>query len=59
MEATGVFSKAMDRQIDESVRMKYHMKKGGILLNSGSEWRGDSVPRANFYAPGLDRRRRR
>ena len=59
MEATGVFSKAIDRQIDESVRMKYHMKKGGILLNSGSEWRGDSVPRANFYAPGLDRRRRR
>ena len=59
MEATGVFSKAMDRQIDESVRMKYHIKKGGLLLNSGSEWRGDSVLRANFCAPGLDRRRKR
>ena len=58
MEATGTFLRAMDRQLDESLRMKYSTKDTNILLNSGSEWRSDPVPRANFNAPGREGRRR-
>ena len=57
MEATGTFNKPLDRQVDESIRLKF-FDRSGILLNSGSEWRGDSIPRASFNAPGLERRKR-
>ena len=56
MTATGRFNKALDRQIDESVRMKF-FDRSGVILNSGSEWRADSIPRASFSAPGLETRR--
>ena len=26
------------------------------IMDSGSEWRADSIPRATFLAPGLDNR---
>ena len=56
MEATKSFRKALDRQVDESVRIKYFSQTDGVSLNSGSEWRADSIPRASFTAPGLARR---
>ena len=46
----------MDRQIDESIRIKD--STAHIIMNSGSEWRGDAVPRASFQAPGLPLSRR-
>ena len=57
MEATSTFRKALDRQVDESVRIKYFSRTDGVILNSGSEWRADSLPRASFTAPGLERRK--
>ena len=38
-----LFSSAMDRQIDESLRIKHSM---ATVMNSGSEWRMDPIPRA-------------
>ena len=43
MEGTALFSSAMDRQIDESLRIKHSM---ATVMNSGSEWRMDPIPRA-------------
>ena len=51
MRATKPFIKSMDRQIDESIRIKF-MSEGSeqqtIIMNSGNEWRGDPIPRAAF-----------
>ena len=55
MEALQTSQKPMDRQIDEAQRIKN--PEFDILMNSGTEWRIDSVPRARFTAPGLERRR--
>ena len=57
MEATKSFMNALERQVDESVRIK-HFDKSGVILNSGCEWRGDAIPRASFSAPGLECRRK-
>ena len=55
MEAIKTFISPLERQLNEALRIKY--SDADILMNSGSEWRLDSVPRASFTAPGLDRRR--
>ena len=55
MEAIKTFISPLERQLNEALRIKY--SDADILINSGSEWRLDSVPRASFTAPGLDRRR--
>ena len=57
MEALRTFQKPLDRQIEEALRIKN--SEFEILMNSGTEWRIDSVPRARFTAPGLERRRDR
>ena len=44
MEGTNLFSTAMDRQIDESVRIEN--SAASVVMNSGSEWRMDPIPRA-------------
>ena len=54
MEALQTFQKPLDRQIEEALRIKN--SEFEILMNSGTEWRIDSVPRARFTAPGLERR---
>ena len=41
MTATGRFNKTLDRQIDESVRMKF-FDRSGVILNSGRELRAPS-----------------
>ena len=46
MEPCGTFRTPLDRQLNESMRLKY--SSASIVLNSGSEWRGDSIPRASF-----------
>ena len=46
MEPCGTFSTPLDRQIDESMRLKY--TSASIVLNSGNEWRGDPIPWASF-----------
>ena len=56
METIKKFKSPMDRQIDEQIRIHYTSKldtgeeygEKVLLLNSGSEWRGDPVPRAVF-----------
>ena len=48
MEGTALFSSAMDRQIDESLRIK---NSTAMVMNSGSEWRMDSLPRARVERP--------
>jgi len=53
MEAIKTFISPLERQLNEALRIKY--SDADILMNSGSEWRLDSVPRASFTAPGLDR----
>ena len=50
MRVVRCFSKPLDRQIDESVRIKDSL--ADIVMNSGSEWRGDKVPRASFHPGG-------
>ena len=57
MEALRTFQKPLDRQIEEALRIKN--SEFEILMNSGTEWRIDSVPRARFTAPGLGRRQER
>ena len=39
----------MDRQIDASLRIKY--SSAAIVMNSGSEWRSDRIPRARVEQP--------
>ena len=51
MEALRTFQKPLDRQIEEALRIKN--SQFDILMNSETEWRIDSVPRARFTAPGL------
>ena len=46
MVLTGVFNTALDRQLDESMRLKF--SSASIILNSISEWRGKPIPRASF-----------
>ena len=58
MVATGTFQKPLDRQIDESIRLKFSTPSS-IIMNSGSEWRGDAIPRAAFSAPGLESKRKK
>ena len=48
MEPSGTFRTPLDRQLDESMRLKY--SSASIVLNSGSEWRGDPIPRASFVS---------
>ena len=55
MEAIRTFNTPLERQLDEALRIKN--SNANIVMNSGSEWRLDSIPRANFTAPGLERRR--
>ena len=45
MEGTALFNSPIDRQIDESLRIKY--SDADIIMNSGSEWRMDPIPRAS------------
>ena len=51
MRFVKTFSRPLDRQIDESVHDSY----ADIVMNSGSEWRGDRIPRASFLAGGINR----
>ena len=44
----------MDRQVDEAMRIKND--KVDHIMNSGSEWSSDSIPRPAFSAPGWDKR---
>jgi len=46
MRVLKVISKPLDRQIDESIRIKD--SEADFILNSGAEWRNDRVPRASF-----------
>ena len=46
---------ATERQIDESIRI--NSSTADIIMNSGSEWRADAIPRAAFQAPGLHQSR--
>ena len=57
MHVLSTVSRPLERKIDESVRMKY--SEADIILNSGSEWRGDRdrVPRASFQAGTVKRMR--
>ena len=53
MEAKGRFMSPLDRQVNESMRIRH--SEANILMNSGSEWRADRIPRAVFWAPGFER----
>ena len=46
MRVLRTFSRPLQRQIDESARIRY--SEADIIMNSGAEWRGDRVPRASF-----------
>ena len=48
MSVVKLISNPLNRQIDESLRIKD--SDADIILNSGSEWRGDRVPRASFQS---------
>ena len=49
MEGEALFTSTINRQIDESLRMKY--SGAAVVMNSGSEWRMDSLPRARVERP--------
>ena len=49
MEGTSLFSSPLDRQIDESLRIKY--SGVAVTMNSGSEWRSDPIARARVTKP--------
>ena len=51
MERTRTFNNPFSRQIDQD--------KSTIVMNSGNEWMGDSIPIARFCAPGLKSRRKK
>ena len=58
MRVIRTFSSPLERQIDESIRIKD--SEADFILNSGAEWRSDRVPRASFQtaaAGGTCRRR--
>ena len=57
MKIEKFFKKPLQRQIDESLRIKYSKDDGVLLMNSGSEWRSDAIPRAAFTAPGLSKKK--
>ena len=44
MEGEALFTSTLNRQIDESLRIKY--SEAEVVMNSGSEWRQDRIPRA-------------
>ena len=46
MRVVKQISDPLKRQIDESIRIKD--SDADNILNSGSEWRGDRIPRASF-----------
>ena len=50
------FRRPLQRQVDESMRIKN--SKDVILMNSGSEWRSDAIPRAAFTAPAIERKKK-
>ena len=41
------FHSPMDRQINESVRI--NNSEADVIMNSGSEWRSNRIPRATFH----------
>ena len=49
MEGEALFASPLDRQIDESLRIKY--SEAGMIMNSGTEWRMDRIPRARVCQP--------
>ena len=58
MRVIRTFSSPLERQIDESIRIKD--SEADFILNSGAEWRNDRIPRASFQtaaAGGTCRRR--
>ena len=55
MRVLKIITKPLDRQIDESIRIKD--SEADIILNSGSEWRADKIPRAAFQAPGIPKKK--
>jgi len=57
MEGIKSFKKPIDRQINESLRIQDSVHTVDVVMNSGSEWRADSLTRASFGAPGLVGRR--
>ena len=57
MEGIKSFKKPLDRQVNESLRIQGSAATVDIIMNSGSEWRADALPRASFGAPGLAARR--
>ena len=48
MRVLKVISKPLERQIDESIRIKD--SEADFILNSGAEWRSYGVPGASFQA---------
>ena len=50
------FKRPLQRQVDESMRIKN--SKDVILMNNGSEWRSDVLPRAAFIAPAIERKKK-
>ena len=53
MKVVKIISKPLERQIDESIRIQN--SDANIILNSGSEWWGDRVPRASFQTSRAQR----
>ena len=49
MEGEALFVSPLDRQIDESLRIKY--SEAGVIMNSRNEWRMDRIPRARVCQP--------
>ena len=52
IEPTGVFRTPLDRQLDESMRLKY--SGANIIMNSGSEWRESQSPEPHLALLYLD-----
>ena len=50
MEGMALFSSPLTRQINESLRIKY--SEAEAVMNSGSEWRMDPIPRARVERIG-------
>ena len=55
MRVLRTFRSPMERQIEESIRIKDSTAE--VLMNSGSEWRADKIPRAAFQAPGIPKKK--
>ena len=53
MKVVRIISNPLERQIDESIRDQN--SEAQIILNSGSEWRGDRVPRVSFQTSRVRR----